>query len=110
MAGNETKIQINILNDLGRGIGHPRPGGGFTSITAHVEQELLARALAKGLNDAAGINLYRSYAARYPEWLLRKALTEVAAVPAEQIRKGRGALFNYLVQHYGKGITYNPGR
>jgi hypothetical protein len=36
-------------------------------------------------------------------------LAEVEALPAERITKGRGALFNYLVQHYAKGVTDNPG-
>jgi len=107
--GNETKIQINIINDPRGGIGNKPAERGFTRIGASVQRELLAQELAKGLNDAAGINLYRSYSAKYPEWLLRKVLAEVAALPPERITKGRGALFNYLVQHYAKGATENPG-
>jgi hypothetical protein len=107
-AGNETKKQRNKMNDP-RGVAGTPGGRGFTGIGAGLRQELLAQELARGLDDAAGINLYRSYSARYPEWLLRKALAEVEALPAEQIRKGRGALFNYLVQHHAKRITDNPG-
>ena len=111
-AANDTKIQINVINDPDGGSGHKarERGRGFTAIGVSVQQELLAQELAKGLNDAAGINLYRSYSAKYPEWLLRKVLAEVEALPQERITKGRGALFNYLVQHYVKGVTDNPGR
>jgi len=108
-ASNETKIQINIMNDP-RGASDKKPAErGFTSIGASLRKELLAQELAKGLNDAAGIELYRSYSAKYPEWLLRTVLAEVEALPPERITKGRGALFNYLVQHYAKGVTENPG-
>jgi len=107
-AANETKLQINILNDP-RGVDHKLTEQGFTGIGASVRQEVLAQELAMRLHDAAGINLYRSYSAKYPKWLLRKVLTEVEALPPERISKGRGALFNYLVQYYAKGITQNPG-
>jgi hypothetical protein len=107
-AGNETKMQIDIINDPRAGVANKPAGRGFTSIGASVRQELLAQELAKGLNDAAGINLYRSYSAKYPEWLLRKVLAEVEAMPPERITKGRGALFNYLVQHYAKRSIDNP--
>lgn len=108
-AGNETKIQINIMNDMRRGIANRPKERGFTGIGASIQQERLAQELAKELNDAAGINLYRSYSANYPEWLLRKVLAEAKALPQKRITKGRGALFNYLVQHYAKGATENPG-
>src|SRR5262245_10429239 len=65
-AGNETNIQINILNDP-RGAARKPLRRGSTGFAASVGQELLAQELAKALNDAAGINLYRSYSAQYPE-------------------------------------------
>jgi len=108
-AGNETKMEINKMNDPRGGIANSPTERGFTGIGVSVQQELLAQELAKRLNDAAGINLYRSYAAKYPERLLRKVLAEVEDRPSEQITKGRGALFNYLVQHYAKGATENSG-
>jgi hypothetical protein len=107
--GNETKMKKNIINDLRGGGANQRAEPGFTDIGADVRRELLAQELANGLDDAPGINLYRSYAAKYPEWLLRKVLAEVEALPQERMTKGRGALFNYLVQHYAKGATENPG-
>jgi hypothetical protein len=108
-ASNDTKIQINKMNDV-RGGGANKPmERGFASIGPSIQREVLARELARRLNDAAGINLYRSYAAKYPEALLRNVLAEVEVLPPERITKGRGALFNYLVQHHAKGATENPG-
>jgi hypothetical protein len=109
VAANETKMEINIINDLRGGIAKQPRARGFAAIGAGGQPELLAQELAKELDDAAGINLYRSYAAKYPEWLLRKALAEIMALRPERITKSRGALFNYLVQHYAKGDTENPG-
>jgi hypothetical protein len=61
------------------------------------------------LNDSKGLALYLSYTKRYPESLLRKALGEVKEIPLEKIKKGRAALFNYLVQKYVKEASKNPG-
>jgi len=109
MSANDTKIQINILNDPQGGVVNKPAGQGFTGIGTAVRQELLAQELARKLNDPPGINLYRSYSARYLEWFLRNVLAEVGAMPAERFTKGRGALFNYLVQYYANRITENPG-
>jgi hypothetical protein len=103
--GNDTKMKKNKMNDTRGEVAYKHTERGFTGIGAGVRQELLAQELAKALNDAAGINLYRSYAGKYPERLLRKVLAEVEALPQERITKGRGALFNYLVQYYAN----NPG-
>jgi hypothetical protein len=113
-AAKETIIKKNKKNEI---VGNEMVGGvvndprerGLTSIRASMRQELLAQEIAKELNDSAGINLYRSHAAAYPEWLLRKTLAEVNAIPSEQITKGRGALFNHLVELYDKGVIENPG-
>jgi hypothetical protein len=107
-ATNETKIQINVINDPRGGISQKPMNNGLTSIGDSIRRELLAQELAKGLNDQAGISLYRSYSVNYPEWLLRKVLAEVRALPPERISKSRGALFNYLVQYHAKGVTKNP--
>ena len=64
--------------------------------------ELLAMDLAQTLNDKKNFSLYLSYAKRYPETFLRGILGEASEVPSEKIRKGRVALFNYLVQKYAK--------
>lgn len=108
-ATNETKAKINLINDPRHRIANKPTAVGFTHVGVSIQHEVLAQELAKELSDAAGISLYRSYAAKYPEWLLRKVLAEIEALPPEQITKGRGAFFNYLVQHYAKGVTENPG-
>jgi len=107
--GNDTKIQINVFNDPRNDVARQPTSNGFTGIGVFAQQEWLAQELVRSLNDAGGIKLYRSYAAKYPEWLLRKVLGEVEAMPLARITKSRGALFNYLVQHYENGATQNSG-
>jgi hypothetical protein len=108
-AANETKIKIIINNDRPRRRATGTSVEGFTSIAAYARQELLARELAEALDDWNGIALYRSFSAKYPERLLRNVLADVQNVPTERITKGRGALFNYLVQFYAKGTTEDAG-
>jgi hypothetical protein len=109
MTANETKMKKNKINDRRNGFGHRSAEREFAHVGASLQQELLAQELAKELNDAAGINLYRSYCTKYPEWLLRKMLAEVEVLPPERITKSRGALFTYLVQAYANGANENPG-
>lgn len=71
--------------------------------------ELLAQDLAAALNDRGSLPLYLSYARRYPESLLRRALGEVQEMPARAIKKSRGALFNHLVQKYAQGTDDDSG-
>ena len=65
-------------------------------------EELLALDLARGLDDLPALPLYLSYARKYPEFVLRKTLTEVRSIPAKKIKKSRGAFFNYLIQKNGQ--------
>jgi hypothetical protein len=109
-AANDTKIQIILNNDIRCGGRRNPVDTGFKSIGFYAKHELLAWDLAKALDDSAGIRLYRSYCRKYPEWLLRKVLGEVMEVPIEQLRKGRGALFNHLVQQYAQNTAEDPGR
>lgn len=67
--------------------------------------EMLARELAEKLNDQNGLPLYRVYASKYPEYLLRLIMGRVLEIPDDKIIKSRGALFNHLVQKYGKSKT-----
>jgi DNA-binding transcriptional regulator YhcF (GntR family) len=61
-------------------------------------EELLALDLAQGLDDLPAFPLYLSCARKYPEAFLRKTLSEARSIPAKQIKKSRGAFFNYLIQ------------
>lgn len=65
-------------------------------------KEALAMELAETLGEPDSIEVFRVQAFTYPEALLRKALTEVLAVPQEKIKKSRGALFTYLVRKYAQ--------
>lgn len=103
--GNERKIIKKINNELSGAIAKRRTDQGLTGIGASVRRELLAQELARELNDVEGIDLYRSYSVKYPEWLLRKVLSEVETVRPKQIFKGRSEIFKDLVQHYAKGAT-----
>lgn len=72
------------------------------------EKELLAWDLANNLNDFASLPLYISYANKYSDGLLRKALGDALEVPANKIRKSRGALFNHLVKKYAGQVNPDP--
>jgi DNA-binding transcriptional MocR family regulator len=107
---NDTKIQIILNNNnMQHGITRGPDDGAFKSAGTCAWQELLAWDLARALDDPQGINLYRSYCRKYPEELLRKALADAREVPSHKIKKGRSALFNYLVQRYAQDTTENPG-
>ena len=110
-AANDTKIQIILNNNnMQHGSTSDPNDGALNRVGTRAWQELLAQNLAKALDDPHGINLYRSYCRKYPEELLRKALADTREVPDHRIKKGRGALFNYLVQRYAQNTTENPGR
>lgn len=63
-------------------------------------EELLALDLAEALNNRQGLKIYLSYARKFPEPLLRRTLGEVKEVPDERIKKGRAALFHYLIRKH----------
>ena len=66
------------------------------------KEELLALDIAKALDDEKHFDLYLFYARRYPESFLRGILGEVMEIPPDKLKKGRAALFNYLVQKHAK--------
>lgn len=68
----------------------------------HTPQELLAVDLARGLDDSENLAFYLHCTKHYPEPILRSLFSKVKNVPAEKIKKSRGALFNYLIQKYAK--------
>ena len=97
---NDNKLTRINNNDIG--IKHISDLNPFRGSTPTTREELLAWDLAKELNDLKGLPFYLSYAKKYPEFLLRRILGEVKEMPANEIRKSRGAVFNYLIQKYEK--------
>ena len=89
------KLNKDIEYDSNR-----RPNIDVASFVPRTRQELLALDLAKGLGDPNGLGLYLSVAHKYPESVLRRALAEIRELPADKIRKSRGALFNHIVQEH----------
>jgi len=66
------------------------------------KEELLAMDMAQALEDQEHLPLYLSYAKRYPETFLRGILGDVMGRASEKLKKGRAALFNYLIQKHVK--------
>jgi biotin operon repressor len=100
---NDNKITRIINNDIDKDMKNLDSVDRSTikDLTPRTKEELLAWDLAQGLDDRKGLPLYLHYARKYPEGALRRALSEARAVPAAQIKKSRGALFNHLMKQYG---------
>ena len=60
----------------------------------------LAEELADTLSDQESLPFYREMTERYSEAFLRGKLKKVMSIPADQIRKTRGALFTYLIKQH----------
>jgi biotin operon repressor len=99
---NKLTRNINNIDNENKNFSNSNPLKGFKPKS---REELLALDLARGLNDPKGLPLYLSYTQKYPEPLLRKFLAEVKEIPLPKIRKGRAALFNYLIKKYAQGAT-----
>jgi biotin operon repressor len=79
----------------------------FKGFIPKTREELLALDIARELNDLKALSLYLSYARKYPEFLLRRVLGEVKEIKPEKIKKGRAALFNYLIKKYAQKASKN---
>jgi DNA-binding Lrp family transcriptional regulator len=79
----------------------------FKGFKPKTREELLALDIARELNDLKSLPVYLSYARKHPESLLRKLLGEVKEIPQSKIKKGRAALFNYLIKKYAKSTSNN---
>jgi DNA-binding MarR family transcriptional regulator len=79
----------------------------FKGFIPKTREELLALDIARELNDLKALSLYLSYARKYPESLLRRVLGEVKEIPIRRIKKGRAALFNYLIKKYAQKASKN---
>jgi hypothetical protein len=90
-------------NNITRNINNiDNEGKEFSDFITKTREELLAVDLATILNDRKGLALYLSYAKRFPESVIRRALGLVKEIPSEKIRKSRAALFNHLIQKYAQ--------
>jgi DNA-binding transcriptional MocR family regulator len=81
----------------------------FKGFKPQTREEVLALDLAQGLDDPKGLPLYLSLSRKLPESLLRQKFSEVRAIPTKQIKKSRGALFNFLIQRHAKYPSHHPG-
>ena len=72
------------------------------------KEELLAHDLAHALDDLPGFPLYLTLARKYPESYLRETLGRVREIPTGEIKTGRGALFNFLIQKCEIKSTFDP--
>lgn len=64
--------------------------------------EALAYEIAQTLNDPEALPLYKTYIEKYDHQFLRDTLKKVMSIPSHKIRRTRGALFTFLVQHNGR--------
>jgi hypothetical protein len=62
----------------------------------------LAQEIAKGLGEDEYLPVFRKLVRKYPEDVVRRAYERTLEIPAERVRKSRGALFNYLIKQYGR--------
>ena len=100
---NDITIKKDILkNDIDGNLSNNTNSPAFKERGQGKGKDQVAMDIASALNDYQNLALYRSYSKKYPASLLWKVLGEVERVPPEKIKKSRGALFNYLVQHYVK--------
>ena len=69
----------------------------------------LALEIAEALNDIDSLQLFITFAERYPEEYLRKVLEKVLAIPQDRIKKTRGALFTFLVKQHEQQLGNDIG-
>ncbi len=95
--GRRNRYDINKLNiDIND---RPKLSNEFNSLFL-TKDGLLAGDLAEGLEDEEGFKFYLSVCRKYPEELLREILSQVRHIPADKIKRSKGALFNYLLKNY----------
>jgi biotin operon repressor len=103
---NNNKLTRNINNIVNENKKILNPNS-FRRFKPKCREELLALDIAGELNDFKSLPVYLSYAKKYPESFLRKLLGEVKEIPQSKIKKGRAALFNYLIKKYAKSTSNN---
>lgn len=60
----------------------------------------LANEIANAFNDGKYLSMYRFFCEKYDNEAIRRAFEEAKAVPEEQIKKSRPALFIFLLRKY----------
>ena len=99
-----TRINNNNIDNKNFSFSSVKTSKGFKPKT---REELLALDIARELNDLRFLPVYLSYARKYPESILRKVLGDVKEMPIKRIKKGRAALFNYLIKKYAQEASKN---
>jgi len=102
-----TRINNNNIDNINF---HFLKSKAFKGFKPETREELLALDIARELNDLKSLPVYLSYARKYPEGFLRSLLGEVKEIKPEKIKKGRAALFNYLIKKYAKNTSDNNRR
>lgn len=66
----------------------------------YTPQEIkLAHEIALELNDEVSISFYLACTKKYSHRTLRGVLEHVMAIPKEEIKRSRGALFNHIISN-----------
>ena len=105
MPGNTNNNQtIRINNHIVGNKKQLNPSGSVQSkeFQPQTREELVASDIAAGLKDFKNMFRFIDLAKKYPESLLRRALSEAKEIPDDKIRKSRTALFNYLLARYAQ--------
>jgi len=70
------------------------------------QQESLGLEIAQNLCDINNLPLYLAYCQKYPTEIIFKAYGQAKEMPADKIKKSRGALFTYLVKFYAQNQKF----
>src|SRR6266851_4800946 len=100
-------IHTRVLQQEERGLVRIAPTTRRTPMSEKTSKDLLAQDLTDGLEDPGGLARYRDLAGHYPEELLYRLLSEARAIPQDQIRQSRAAVFRYLLNQHHHGRTEN---
>ncbi|OLE55411.1 MAG: hypothetical protein AUG51_02840 [Acidobacteria bacterium 13_1_20CM_3_53_8] len=71
------------------------------------KRELLAQTIAQEFKDLEHVTRYLQCCKKYPHFIVYRAYAEAKAMPTEQIRKSRQALFFYLLKKYAHERNHN---
>ena len=72
------------------------------------KSEYLAQMIAEAFNDRDKLSMYLVYCKKYPSYIIERAYADARAVPAEQIKKSRAAIFFFLIKTYAHQSPDHP--